>query len=150
MAGGETQLHDPLLCKLERANDPRVSKRVNCVEQRVRHVVVVRGQLRLNARNGQKASYADIQSLLNGEIQIHIFKDRIKSILPIELEKLLAEIAFGCRKAIVNAVERGEVIAIVEVLILHRVGQTLDVNDSLIQLNLVGEDVVRQRKVIRA
>src|SRR4030081_716854 len=114
----------------------------------MRHVVVVGSKLSFDSGNREEAPYADIQPFLNREIKVHVFKDRIESILAIELEKLLAEIVLGRGEPIVRAVEGCEVIAEIKVILLHRVGQTLDVNNSLVQPNLVGKDVVRERKVI--
>src|ERR1700733_7406849 len=132
MARGETQLYDPLFRKLERAIDPSVGKRIDGIEQGVRHVVVVGSQLRLNTRHGEEASHTNVQPLLDRKIQVNVFEDRIESILAIEFEELLAKIVFGCREPIVRAVEGGKVIAEIEVILLHRIGQTLHVNNSLV------------------
>src|ERR1700760_4326771 len=133
MAWRESKLHDPLLVELERGDDSGLGKGIDRVEQRVRHVVVVRRELRLNAGHRKKATDADVQAGLDREIQVEIFEHRVKAVAAIEEEQLLTEVSLRCGEAVVVAVKRGEVIAPVEVAVLHRVRQTLEVNNRLIQ-----------------
>ena len=61
-----------------------------------------------------------------------------------------ADVSLCRRKAVVDAVERSEVIPPVEVIVLHGVRQALDVYNRLVDFDLVRENVVGHRKIVCA
>ncbi len=61
---------------------------------------------------------------------------------------MLAEVTLCGRKAIVDAFERSEMEAPVEMIVLHSIGQAFDVYNRLIQFDLVWEDVIGDWEVI--
>ena len=66
----------------------------------------------------------------------------IEAVLAVVLEKLAAEIAFVGGEAVVGAVEGGEVEAPSTWSPLDGVGQALEIDDELVELQAVGVDVV--------
>ena len=63
------------------------------------------------------------------------------------VQQLAAPVALPRCIAIVGAVERGEVVSPVDVILLHGIGQTLGVEDELIQLEAVGVNIVRLGRI---
>src|SRR5579863_2555982 len=55
---------------------------------------------------------------------------------------LAAAVAFACGEAIVGAEQRGEMVSPVDVIALHRVGETLGVEDELVELKTIRVNVV--------
>jgi hypothetical protein len=60
MPAWQAELNDPLLARLERGVDPCIGERIDGVEQRVRHVVVVRRQLRFDPGNREESADSDV------------------------------------------------------------------------------------------
>jgi hypothetical protein len=85
MPAGQAELNDPLLAQLERGVDPCIGEGINGVEQRVRHVVVVRRQLRFDPGNREESADSDVQAVLDRKVEVNILEDRIEPILAVKL-----------------------------------------------------------------
>ena len=110
--------------------------------------VVVRCKLRLDPRHRDKPPQAQIHSLRHPRhIEIDIFKRRIEPILAMIVQPLAAEIPLREGVAIVGPVKRGQVIAPIEMLPLHRVRQPLRIEHELVHLETIGIDIVGLRGV---
>ena len=144
MAGGNPELHQPLIVQLNRRYQTCVGKRVNRIEQRMAEDVVVRRQLRLDPRHGDEAAYPQIHALRNVRgVDIDIFQGRIKAVLTMIVQQLAAQVALRDREAIVRAVEGGKVVAPVDMIALCGIGQPLGVKNNLVYLKTIRVDIVR-------
>ena len=114
----------------------------------MRHVVIVRRQLRFDPRNREEPSNSDVEAIFDREIKVDVLEDRIKAILFIGRQELLAEVALRGREAIVDPEESGYVISPIEMVGLHGVRKAFDVYDRLIEFDLVGKNVVGDRKIV--
>ena len=105
--------------------------------------VVIRRKLCLNRGYGDEAAGPDIHPLGNmGDIDVDIFKDRVETVLTVVHQQLAAEIPFVGGESVVGSVKRGQMVADIHMLRLHRVGQAFHVNNKLIHLEAVGVDVI--------
>src|SRR5271168_3932822 len=94
--------------------------------------VVVWRQLCLNVRNRDEATDSYIETLHYWEVQVHILHREVIAVDEVVVEKLIAEQAVRRRVAIIRAIDAREAEAPIEMIILHGIGQTLDVDDGLI------------------
>ena len=74
----------------------------------------------------------------------------IVAVVGVVLQELAAPQAVSCRVAIVLAVDRGDAEAPVDVILLHGVGQALEIDDGLIERDGVGIVEIRCRPVAAA
>jgi hypothetical protein len=63
-------------------------------------------------------------------------------------QQLLAEVPLRRREAIVDTIESRHMVSIIEVCVLHGVGEAFDVYDCLIEFDLVRKNVVSDREVV--
>ena len=148
VAGRKTGLHHPPVVQFDRGDNAGVGERIDAVEQRVGVDIVIRRQLRFDARHGKKAPGPNVHSIGDLRyVQIDVLQHGIESILAILLQQLLTEVAFIHRKAVAGSVEGAQMKSPVYVVCLHGVGQAFDIEHGLIQLNPVGVDVVRRREI---
>jgi hypothetical protein len=96
----------------------------------------------------KESANSDVEAIFDREVEIEILQDQIKAVLLVGRQELLAEIALRGREAIVNTEESRHVVSPVEMAGLHGVGEAFDVYDRLIEFDLVGKNVVGNRKVI--
>src|ERR1700734_3032052 len=75
------------------------------------------------------------------DIEVQIIHHRVVTVGVVVLQQLLAEDAFGCRVAIVQAVDVGEAESPIEVIGLNRIRETLEIKSDLVELNGVGNHV---------
>ena len=75
-------------------------------------------------------------------IDVDVFERGIESVLAVIAEQLRVPVSLACGVAIVGAVEGGEVVSPVDVILLHGIRETLGVEDELIKFEAVGVDVV--------
>jgi hypothetical protein len=75
------------------------------VEQRVRHVVIVRRQLRFDSWNREEPANSNVEAIFDREVEVEILQNRIEAVLFVGLQELLAEVALRGREAIAGTKE---------------------------------------------
>ena len=142
VATRHSELYDPLRVQFQRGVDARVGERIDGVEQRVGHVVIVRRQLCFDSWNREEAANSNVEAIFNRKVEVEILQNRIEAVLFVGLQELLAEVALRGRESIVDTIETRHMVSPVEMAGLHCVGEAFDVYDRLIEFDLVGKNVV--------
>src|ERR1700678_1443418 len=121
MSGGYSRLHNPLFAQLQSCNRTRVRKRIDRIEQRVSHVVIIRCKLSFNSRHRKEPPDTNIQTLFDGKVQIYILEHRIEPVHMVLLQQLLTKIPLRGCEPVVNAVEPCKVKTPIKVRLLYRI-----------------------------
>jgi hypothetical protein len=94
--------------------------------------VIVGCELCLDVGNGNEPTDADIESLHQREVEVHIFHRKVVTIDEIVVEKLVTGKAVSGRVTIVYAIHPREPEAPIKVIVLDGVRKTLNINDGLV------------------
>jgi len=75
----EVGLDHPLLIQLEAGIDSGVGEGIDGVEQRVRHIVIVRRQLRFDSRNREEPANSNVEAIFDREVEVEILQNGIEA-----------------------------------------------------------------------
>ncbi len=101
--------------------------------------VIVRRELRLDVRQCDEAAEAHheaFENLRHEDFAIH--HRRVIALDIVAVQKLVAPQAIGRGVAVVGAIDAGHAEAPVDMVLLHRVGRTLDIEHGLVEVEAVG------------